>query len=139
MKTRPDQNLAQAIAEATRERDEAQAAYVAARDAHRASGSFVEPASVGKARARYLLAQSECSRVRASAYAGNASNGLPRGCEVAPWPPKREISGMATKNFSATHYKGKPAVYDSRSRVYYYGYKTMREAREKAAALNEGK
>lgn len=38
--------------------------------------------------------------------------------------------------FTATHYRGKPAVYDTVARVYYYGFKTMAEARARAAALN---
>jgi hypothetical protein len=40
--------------------------------------------------------------------------------------------------FTATHYKGKPAVFDTVSRVYYYGYKTMQAARNHAAQLNSG-
>lgn len=40
--------------------------------------------------------------------------------------------------FLATTYQGKPAVYDTVARVYYYGYRTHREAREKAEQLNRG-
>lgn len=39
--------------------------------------------------------------------------------------------------FVATLYKGKPAVYDKIARVFYTGYKTMKEAREKAEELNK--
>lgn len=40
--------------------------------------------------------------------------------------------------FCATHYKGKPAVYDKVSRVFYTGYSTMSEARKHAEELNKG-
>lgn len=41
--------------------------------------------------------------------------------------------------FTPTHYKGKPAVYDTVARVFYTGYKSMRAARERAEELNSGK
>jgi len=41
--------------------------------------------------------------------------------------------------FIATTYKGKPAVLDKVSRVYYFGYRSMAEARRKADDLNSGK
>jgi hypothetical protein len=39
--------------------------------------------------------------------------------------------------FIATTYKGKPAVLDTKTRVYYFGYKSMKEARDKATELNK--
>ena len=41
--------------------------------------------------------------------------------------------------FVWTMYRGKPAVYDTQARVFYTGYKTVGEARQKAADLNEGR
>lgn len=41
--------------------------------------------------------------------------------------------------FVATTYQGKPAVLDTVARVYYFGYRSMKAAREKAEALNNGK
>lgn len=38
--------------------------------------------------------------------------------------------------FTATHYRGKPAVYDTTARVYYYGFASMAAARERAGELN---
>lgn len=43
-----------------------------------------------------------------------------------------------TRPFLATTYRGKPAVYDTTARVYYFGYGSMRAAREQADALNKG-
>ena len=40
--------------------------------------------------------------------------------------------------FTWTLYRGKPAVYDTVSRVFYTGYRSMRAAREHADALNSG-
>ena len=40
--------------------------------------------------------------------------------------------------FIATHYKGKPAVIDTVARVLYFGFRTMRAARERADQLNRG-
>ena len=40
--------------------------------------------------------------------------------------------------FIATHYKGKPAVLDTGARVWYFGFRTMRDARERADQLNRG-
>ena len=46
---------------------------------------------------------------------------------------------MNTRPFSATMYKGKPAVYDRVARVFYTGYKSHMDAVHHANALNEGK
>lgn len=43
------------------------------------------------------------------------------------------------KQFTWTMYRGKPAVFDTTARVYYTGYKTMREAIKHAEELNTGK
>ena len=40
--------------------------------------------------------------------------------------------------FIATHYKGKPAILDTVARVWYLGFRTMRDARERAEQLNKG-
>lgn len=40
--------------------------------------------------------------------------------------------------FSACNYQNKPAVFDSKARVYYFGFRTMAQARKKAQELNEG-
>lgn len=45
---------------------------------------------------------------------------------------------MKANAFTWTLYKGKPAVYDTVARVYYFGYKTMTEAMQKAQTLNKG-
>lgn len=37
--------------------------------------------------------------------------------------------------FVATHYKGRPAVFDTVARVYYVGFSSMRKARRRAEAL----
>ena len=42
------------------------------------------------------------------------------------------------KGFAASHYKGKPAVYDLDTHVVYTGYRSMKAAREHAAQLNKG-
>jgi hypothetical protein len=39
--------------------------------------------------------------------------------------------------YTATTYKGKPAILDTVSRVYYFGFSSMREARTRAMELNE--
>lgn len=41
--------------------------------------------------------------------------------------------------FSATTYKGKPAVYDHQARVFYTGYKNYTAAVKHANELNAGK
>lgn len=46
---------------------------------------------------------------------------------------------MKQNSFSATHYKGKPAVFDRVARVFYTGYKSMRAAHQHADDLNNGK
>jgi len=40
--------------------------------------------------------------------------------------------------FQACIYKGKPAVFDTIARVYYFGYRTMEDAKKKAHDLNTG-
>lgn len=40
--------------------------------------------------------------------------------------------------FIATIYKGKPAIYDKLTRVYYWGYNSMTEANKAANDLNKG-
>lgn len=44
---------------------------------------------------------------------------------------------MTKKPFIATRYKNKPAIYDKDTGVYYYGYETIKKAREHAKTLNE--
>ena len=41
--------------------------------------------------------------------------------------------------FSATIYKGRPAIFDSVTRVFYTGYKTQEDARRHAEQLNSEK
>jgi len=43
---------------------------------------------------------------------------------------------MNNRPFVASHYQGKPAVYDMDTRVVYTGFPTMRAARERAETLN---
>jgi len=50
--------------------------------------------------------------------------------------PYRNVKPEAP--FTASHYKGKPCVYDTVARVVYTGFRTMQEARDKAAELNRG-
>lgn len=50
----------------------------------------------------------------------------------------QDTETMDTRQFSATHHHGKPAVFDQTSRVYYYGYKNLNAARAHAEALNNG-
>ena len=38
--------------------------------------------------------------------------------------------------FRATTYKGRPAVIDTVARVFYFGFRSMADARRKAAELN---
>ena len=38
--------------------------------------------------------------------------------------------------FTASHYNGKPCVYDTTARVVYTGFRTMQAARDRAAELN---
>lgn len=39
-------------------------------------------------------------------------------------------------NYQATHYQGKPAVWDNAGKVMLTGFRTMQEARERANTLN---
>jgi len=39
--------------------------------------------------------------------------------------------------FTASHYQGKPCVYDTVARVVYTGFKSMQAARDRAAELNQ--
>ena len=41
--------------------------------------------------------------------------------------------------FIATTYQGKPAVLDTKSKVYYFGFRTIEAARRKADDLNAGR
>lgn len=40
--------------------------------------------------------------------------------------------------YRATTYQGKPAILDTKTRVYYFGFKTMTAARQRAQQLNAG-
>ena len=40
--------------------------------------------------------------------------------------------------YEACRYQGKPAVFDRVTRVFYYGFKTMRAAKTRADSLNRG-
>ena len=42
-----------------------------------------------------------------------------------------------TRYFVACTYRGRPAVLDTRARVYYFGFRNMAHARQRAAELNE--
>jgi hypothetical protein len=42
------------------------------------------------------------------------------------------------KTYLATTYKGKPAILDTHTRVYYFGFKTMTAAQSRAQQLNTG-
>ena len=48
------------------------------------------------------------------------------------------IIKLVGKNmFIATTYQNKPAVLDTKTNVYYFGFKTMNKAKEKALQLNK--
>ena len=40
--------------------------------------------------------------------------------------------------YIVTTYKNKPAILDTHTRVYYFGFKTMTAARKRAQQLNSG-
>lgn len=40
--------------------------------------------------------------------------------------------------FRACQYQGKPAILDTVARVYYFGFRSMRAAQDRAAELNRG-
>ncbi len=40
--------------------------------------------------------------------------------------------------YQACRYHNKPAIFDTITHVYYFGFKTMKQARERAEQLNNG-
>lgn len=38
--------------------------------------------------------------------------------------------------YQACYYKSKPAIFDTVTRIYYFGYKSMKQARTRAKELN---
>lgn len=47
------------------------------------------------------------------------------------------INHLGKNMFIATTYQNKPAVLDTKTNVYYFGFKTMYKAKEKALELNK--